>query len=210
MSGLLMSPAGSRALLILGHGAGAGMQHPFMEALAERLADRGLASLRYQFPYMEAGNRRPNPQPILLATVRSAVAAAGREAPGLPIFAGGKSMGGRMTSLAAAAEPLQAVEGLVFLGFPLHAVGRPSVERAEHLPAVGLPMLFLQGTRDRLAELDLLRPVCETLPRSTLHVIQDADHSFKVLKRTGRAPEEVLDELADVINRWTGEVLTQS
>ncbi len=210
MSGLLIAPPGSRALLVLGHGAGAGMRHPFMECVAGLLANRGLATLRYQFPYMEQGKRRPNPQPILLATIRSAVAAAVREAPGLPLFAGGKSMGGRMASLAAAAAPLQPVEGLVFLGFPLHAVGRPSIDRAGHLPDVGKPMLFLQGTRDRLADLDLLRPICEELAGSTLHVVQDADHSFKVLKRTGRTWDEVLGELADVIERWTAEVLRES
>jgi predicted alpha/beta-hydrolase family hydrolase len=156
---------------------------------------------------VEQGKRRPNPQPILLATIRSAVEAAAREAPGLPLFAGGKSMGGRMTSLAAAGAPLQRVAGLVFLGFPLHAVGHPSTERAGHLPDVGKPMLFLQGTRDRLADLDLLRPICQALSGSTLHVVEDADHSFKVLKRTGRTWNEVLGELADVIERWTAEVL---
>ena len=210
VSGLLILPADARVMLVLGHGAGAGMRHPFMESVSGLLADRGVATFRYQFPYMEKGGRRPDPQPVLLATLRSAVEAAAGEAPGLPMLAGGKSMGGRMTSLAAAAAPLSPVEGLVFLGFPLHAAGRPSTERAAHLPDVGRPMLFLQGTRDRLADLDLLRPICARLPRCTLHVIDDADHSFRVLKRTGRTLDDVLAELADTTLRWSAEVLTRS
>ena len=202
-SATLLLPPAAKALFVLGHGAGAGMRHPFMETVAGLMAARHLATLRYQFAYMERGRRRPDPQPILLATVRSAVAAAVATAPGLPIFAGGKSMGGRMTSLAAAASPLERVRGLVFFGFPLHPSGRPSTERADHLVEVGRPMLFLQGTRDRLAGLELLGPVCEELgPAATLHVVDGADHSFHVLKRSGRSADEVLEELVDTTERW--------
>ncbi len=208
VSALLLRPAGARVLLVYGHGAGAGMRHPFMEATARRLAARGVATFRYQFPYMEQGQRRPSPRPILLATVRRAVAAAAAAADGLPLLAGGKSMGGRMTSLAAAREALPGVRGLVFFGFPLHPAGKPGTERGDHLDEVGLPMLFLQGTRDRLAELELLRPVCGRLgDRATLHVVEGADHSFQVLKRSGRAPEDVLDELTDAAARWAGRLL---
>ena len=201
-------PGGAKALFVLGHGAGAGMHHPFMETIAGLLAARRLATFRYQFAYMERGRRRPDPQPILLTTVRSALAAAVAEAPGLPIFAGGKSMGGRMTSLAAAASPLERVRGLVFFGFPLHSSGRPSTDRADHLAEVGRPMLFLQGTRDRLADLELLGPVCEELgPAATLHVVDGADHSFQVLKRSGRSADEVLEELVDTTERWAAPYL---
>lgn len=204
VSALWMRPDDAVACLVFAHGAGAGMRHAFMEAVAGRLADRGIATLRFQFPYTERGGRRPDPQPILLATVRSAVAAAAEAADGLPLFAGGKSMGGRMTSLAAAAEPLAAVRGIVFFGFPLHPAGRPSAERGEHLARVALPMLFLQGTRDALADLELLRPVCEALgSRATLQIVDDADHSFHVRKRSGRSDEDVLDELADAVRGWT-------
>ena len=207
VSALLLLPRNARALFVLGHGAGAGMRHPFMEAVAKQMAARSLATFRYQFPYMEAARRRPDPQPVLLATVRAAVAAAGSAAPGLPTFAGGKSMGGRMTSLAAAASPLEGVGGLVYFGFPLHAAGRPSDDRAAHLADVGLPMLFLQGTRDRLADLELLGPVCERLgPAARLHIVEDADHSFRVLKRTGRSSDEVIAELAEVTAAWAAEV----
>jgi predicted alpha/beta-hydrolase family hydrolase len=179
------------------------MRHAFMAAIAVRLASRGIGTLRYQFPYTEQGGRRPDPEPVLLATVRAAVAA-GREIAGdLPLLAGGKSMGGRMTSRAAASEPLEGVAGLVFLGFPLHPAGRPGTSRAEHLDRVALPMVFLQGTRDTLAELGLLRPVLERLgPRATLRVIDHADHGFHVLKRSGRTDDEVLDELADAVAVW--------
>jgi hypothetical protein len=204
VSALLRRDAGAASLLVFAHGAGAGIRHAFMEGMAGRLAARGVATLRYQFPYMERGGRRPDPPPILAKTVRSAVAAARREAPDLPLFAGGKSMGGRMTSTAAAAEPLADVRGLVFFGFPLHAAGRAGSARGDHLDAVAVPMLFLQGTRDALADLDLLRPVCERLGgRATLHVVDGGDHSFKVLKRSGRDGEEVLDELADAVAAWT-------
>jgi predicted alpha/beta-hydrolase family hydrolase len=198
VSALVMRPPDARAMLVLGHGAGAGMRHVFMDAVARRLGDRGIATLRYQFPYMENGGRRPDPRPILFTTVRAAVAAARAEAPDLPLFAGGKSMGGRMTSMAAAQTPLQDVRGIVFLGFPLHPAGRPSSDRAAHLADVTVPMLFLNGTRDKLAELELLEPVCDRLGSfARLRVIDAADHSFHVLKRSGRTDDEVLDELAD-------------
>ena len=207
-SAILLLPGGAKALFVLGHGAGAGMHHPFMETIAGLLAARRLATFRYQFAYMERGRRRPDPQPILLTTVRSALAAAVAEAPGLPIFAGGKSMGGRMTSLAAAASPLERVRGLVFFGFPLHSSGRPSTDRADHLAEVGRPMLFLQGTRDRLADLELLGPVCEELgPATTLHVVDGADHSFQVRKRSGRSADEVLEELVNTTERWAAPYL---
>ena len=203
VSALLLVPARPRALFVLAHGAGAGMRHPFMEAIAQRFAARGIGTLRYQFPYTERGSRRIDPEPVLLATVRAAVAAGSEEAGGLPLLAGGKSMGGRMTSRAAAAAPLTGVAGLVFLGFPLHPAGQPGVSRADHLAKVELPMLFLQGTRDALADLSLLRPIVERLgARATLRVIEDADHSFHVLKRSGRTDEQVLDELATAVAAW--------
>lgn len=203
VSALLERPRGADALLVLAHGAGAGMRHPFMEAICEQLAARRLATFRYQFPYMEQGRRSPSPRGVLLATVRAAVAAAAKEAGGLPLLAGGKSMGGRMTSLAASEEPLPGVRGLVFLGFPLHAAGRPSGERGDHLAGVTVPMLFLQGTRDKLAELSLLEPLCRELGRrATLHVVEGGDHSFRVLKRSGRSDDEALDELADAIRAF--------
>ncbi|MFN2421585.1 MAG: alpha/beta family hydrolase [Gemmatimonadota bacterium] len=234
VSGILDRPAGARAILALAHGAGAGMRHPFMESIAARLAERGVATLRYHFPYMEHGVRRPDPPGILLATVRVAAARAQEE--GLPLFAGGKSLGGRMTSTAAstaastssAAKASRAatassagrasraestgslpdVKGIVFFGFPLHAPGRPSSDRAEHLERVAVPMLFLQGTRDALADLDLLRPVVERLgKRASLHVIEGADHSFRVPKRAGRSDAEVLDELAEVAAAWIDRVV---
>jgi predicted alpha/beta-hydrolase family hydrolase len=204
---LLLRPQGASCLLVLAHGAGAGMRHPFLEAAAARLADEGVATFRYEFPYMANGSRRPDPQPVLLAAVRSAVAAAAEAAPDLPILAGGKSMGGRMTSLVQSKAPLPGVRGLVFLGFPLHPAGRPGTERGDHLAAVTVPMLFLQGTRDALADLDLLRPVCGRLSRATLHVVEHADHSFHVLKRSGRTDAEVLAELARTVARWSANVL---
>ncbi len=200
---LLRIPPEARCLLVLGHGAGAGMTHPFMEDMAERLARRSIATLRYQFPYMEQGKRPPNPAPVLKATVRSAVAAAAEFGGGLPLLAGGKSMGGRMTSLAASEEALPGVQGLVFFGFPLHAAGKPGAERAKHLAHVEAPMLFLQGSRDRLADLELLRPVCRGLGRRcTLQVLDQADHSFRVPKRSGIDQEGVLDRLADTVLAW--------
>jgi len=203
VSAVAVHPAEARALLVLGHGAGAGMRHPFLQALAAHLADAGIATFRYQFPYTEKNRKRPDPQPLLLATVRAAVEEAAGEARGLPLLAGGKSMGGRMTSLAAAEGGLAGVAGLVFFGFPLHPAGRPSTERAEHLKQVELPMLFLQGTRDRLADLARLRPLCRRLaPRATLHVVEGGDHSFAVPRRAGRSPDDVHRELARAVADW--------
>jgi len=211
VSALLTSPARPRALYVMAHGAGAGMRHAFMESIAQRLAARGVATLRYQFPYVEQGSRRIDPEPLLLDTVRAAVAMGSEAAGGVPLIAGGKSMGGRMTSRAAAAAPLAGVAGLAFLGFPLHPAGQPGISRAEHLLHVALPMLFLQGTRDTLAELPLLRPVLDKLgARARLHVVEHADHMFHVLKKSGRTDEQVLDELADTIVAWSGETLGSS
>jgi len=208
VTGVLLRPASALALYVFAHGAGANMRHAFMQSVAERLAAAGVASFRYNFPYMEKGRGGPNPAPVLVKTVRSAVAEATRLAPGLPLFAGGKSMGGRMTSTAAAAEALPGVLGLAFFGFPLHAAGKePSAERGAHLIDVGLPMLFLQGTRDKLADLTLLRPLLATCkPPPTLHVVDDADHGFHVPRRTGRTDADVLDELVDASATWMREV----
>jgi len=187
VSALLWRPAKARRLLVLAHGAGAGMTHSFMEKMADQLAGVGVATLRYQFPYMEQRRRVPDAPAVLTATVVAAVHAAAEAAPGLPLLAGGKSMGGRMTSQAAAEHPLDGVRGLVFFGFPLHPPNRPGTKRAEHLAKVTVPMLFLQGTRDALADLKLLRPVCAKLgARAKLHVIESADHSFHVLKSFGK------------------------
>ncbi len=204
VSGLLMKPDDATSLLVFAHGAGAGMGHPFMETIALALAERGVATLRYQFPYMEAGRRAPDRSPRLLATVRAAVVVAGQLAGALPVFAGGKSMGGRMTSMAAAEQQLPAVRGLIFFGFPLQGAGKtPSTERGTHLADVEIPMLFLQGTRDRLADLSLLRPlVAEIRPAAALHVVDGADHGFHVLKRSGRTDQDVIDELAEATARW--------
>lgn len=203
ISALLLRPADAWLLYVLAHGAGAGMRHPFLESVSASLAARGVATLRYQFPYLEAGRRRTDPPHVLEAAVRAAVTKAGDIVPELPMIAGGKSLGGRMTSGAAAAKPLDRVKGLVFLGFPLHPPGQPGTRRAEHLQQVDVPMLFLQGTRDTFARLDLITSVCRSLePRATLHTIEGADHSFGVLKRSGRTPAQVLDELADTVSRW--------
>src|SRR5467141_722345 len=207
VSSLLCRPANARWLLVLAHGAGAGMSHPFMEKLAEELAAAGVATLRYQFPYMEARRRAPDAPAVLTATVVAAVRAAAEAAPGLPLLAGGKSMGGRMTSQAAAQRLQDGVRGLVFFGFPLHPPNQPGTKRADHLAKVAMPMLFLQGTRDTLAELQLLRPVCAKLgSRATLHVIETADHSFHVLKRSGRSDPEVLRELAEKTASWAEQI----
>ena len=207
VSTLFVAPAKPHALYVLAHGAGAGMRHAFMGSIAERLAARGVATLRYQFPYTERGERRIDPEPRLLATVRAAVAMGRELANGVPLIAGGKSMGGRMTSRAAASAPLPGVAGLAFLGFPLHPAGQPGTSRADHLANVALPLLFLQGTRDTLAGLDLLRPIVEKLgKRARLHVVEDADHMFHVLKRSGRSDEQVLDELADTLSTWSAEL----
>lgn len=204
---LIDSPARPHAAYVMAHGAGAGMRHPFLVAVASRLNAAGIATLRYQFPYMQAGGRRPDPPARLEKTVRAAVAAAAAEFPGLPLVAGGKSMGGRMTSQAAAAQALSGVRGLVFLGFPLHAPGRAGTARAKHLAGVGVPMLFIQGTRDDLADLGLMRGVCDELgARATLHVVDGGDHSFKVLKRSGRDEDEVMDEIRDTITSWLARV----
>ena len=203
VSALLVRPDRARWLYVFGHGAGAGMRHRFMEDAAAVLAAHGIATLRYQFPYVEQGSRRIDPQPILLSTVRSAVAAARDAAGDLPLLAGGKSMGGRMTSLAASKEPLIGVKGIVFFGFPLHPAGAPATERGEHLAAVPNPMLFLQGTRDKLADLDLLRPILSRLgSRATLHMVEGADHGFDMLKRSGRTAEDVLEELSKTVAAW--------
>jgi len=203
VSALLRAPADARACYVLAHGAGAGMKHPFMGAIAEALATRGVATLRYQFPYMEQGSKRPDAPAVAHAAVRAAVAEATRAMPGVALVAGGKSFGGRMTSQAQAATPLPGVRGLAFLGFPLHPAGKPSDERAAHLADVRVPMLFLQGTRDDLASLALLRPVVERLGANTkLILFDDADHSFHVPARSGRKDADVLAELADAIAGW--------
>jgi len=203
VSALGVAPAEPRAQLVLGHGAGAGMRHPFMEAIADRLAARDVATLRYQFPYMERGQSRTDPPSVATATVRAATAEAAQLFPGVPLFAGGKSFGGRMTSTAASLSALPDVRGLVFVGFPLHPAGRPGTDRAVHLDHVDVPMLFLQGTRDALCDLEHLGRVLKRLgKRATLHLWDGADHSFHVLKRSGRTDEQVLDELADAITGW--------
>ncbi len=211
VSALLARPDDPRCLLVLAHSAGADMNHHAMVALADALALHRIATFRFQFPYTEAGShgrRPPNPRPILLATVRSAIAAATECAGGLPLLAGGGSMGGRMTSLAASQESLPGVKGIVFFAFPLHPAGKPSTERGDHLAKVREPMLFLQGTRDKLAELELLGPVCKSLgDRATLHVVDGADHSFQVLKRSRRSAEEVLEELAQSVESWAVRLL---
>jgi uncharacterized protein len=230
VSALLLLPAKASCLLVMAHGAGAGMNHSFMSAMASELAAVGIGTLRFQFPYMEQRRGVPDPQPVLLATVAAAVKLAGKLAPKLPLFAGGKSMGGRMTSLAAAEQsweraseraseraperapevaPESAVErvsGLVFFGFPLHPPKRPGIKRAEHLKQVKQPMLFLQGTRDELADLALLRPICDGLgSQATLYIVEGADHSFHVLKRSGKTDAEVLAELARTVEAWTAD-----
>jgi uncharacterized protein len=207
VSALFQRPPDARWLLVLAHGAGAGMSHPFLNALSDDLATTGVATFRYQFPYMEQSGRRPDLPIILTAAVDAAVRAAAAAAPDLPLLAGGKSMGGRMTSLAAAAQPLAGVRGIVFFGFPLHPPGRPATTRGEHLARVAVPMLFLQGTRDEFAELELLRPICERLaPRATLHTIDGADHSFHMLKRSGRTDAEVRRELVTTVGSWTATI----
>jgi len=203
VSGLLCRPAGAEVGCVLAHGAGAGMRHRFMEAVAAGLAGRGVATLRYQFPYMEAGAKRPHPPALAQATVRAAVAEAGRLLPGLVLIAAGKSFGGRMTSQAQAAAPLPEVRALAFFGFPLHPAGRPSAERAAHLADVHVPMLFLQGTRDDLADLALLRPVVDQLgPKATLRVFEGADHSFHLPARSGRTDAQVMAEMLDAFTDW--------
>lgn len=185
------------------------MHHPFMESAARDLAEREIATLRYEFPYMAAGRKLPDRQTTLIESVRAACLAARREVPDLPLFAGGKSMGGRMTSMALAERPVEEVLGLIFLGFPLHRPGDGSDSRADHLGEVKVPMLFVQGTRDRLAELERIERVCAHLgPRATLHVVEGADHGFAVLKRSGRTPTEVQSEVADAVAGWINGCLT--
>src|SRR5215208_528736 len=206
VSGLMVAPAGARACYVMAHGAGAGMAHPFMEAMAAGLAERGIGSLRYQFPYMELGSRRPDAPALAQATVRAAVAKASKLAAGVPLIAGGKSFGGRMTAQAQAEAPLPGVRGLVFLGFPLHPAGKPSEQRGQHLFSVEVPMLFLQGSRDQLADLSLLRPLVMRLGQSAvLQVFPDADHSFHVPARSGGNDAEVRDRIADGIAAWVEE-----
>src|SRR5438132_596842 len=208
VSGLFLAPPAARACTVLAHGAGAGMTHPFMAAIANGLAERGIATLRYQFPYMEQGSKRPDSPKLAHATVRAAVIEASRLVPDLALFAGGKSFGGRMTSQAQAAAPLPGVRGLVFLGFPLHSPGRPSVQRGKHLSEVQIPMLFLQGDRDDFANLQLLRTLCEELgARATLKLFPDADHSFHVPARTGRTDSEVRVQLLDALAEWIEMVI---
>ncbi len=203
VSAILMRPADARWLLVLAHGAGAGMTHPFLAKLASELADAGVATLRYQFPYMEQKRRVPDAPTVATATVASAARAAAKAAPGLSLLAGGKSFGGRMSSQAASQGLLESVRGLVFFGFPLHPPNKPGTKRAEHLAKVPMPMLFLQGTRDTLADLKLLRPICADLgSRATLHIIETADHSFHVLKSSGKSDADVLRELAQTTASW--------
>jgi uncharacterized protein len=208
VSGLLLLPSNARACYVFGHGAGAGMAHPSMSSVATELAALGVATLRYQFPYMEKRSRRPDPPPLCHATVRAATAEAARLAPGLPLIAGGRSFGGRMTSQAQALSALPGVRGLAFLAFPLHPAGRPSVERAKHLFEVQIPMLFLQGTRDELASLELLEPLIKQLgERATLKLLADADHSFHVPARTGRKDPEVREEALRAMVAWIEEII---
>ena len=207
VSALLLTPPRASACFVFAHGAGAGMAHPFMAAVAAGLAERGIASLRYQFPYMERGGKRPDPPKLAHAAVRAAVAEARRQLPDVPLIAGGKSFGGRMTSQAQALVPLDGVAGLAFLGFPLHPAKRPSRERATHLSDVTIPMLFLQGTRDALADLGELEPVCAALGnRATLKLFADADHSFHVPARTGRKDAEVRAEMLDAFAAWVARI----
>ena len=210
VSALLVAPQNPLACYVLAHGAGAGMAHPFMEAVAAGLAERGIATLRYQFPYMERGSKRPDAPALAHATVRAAVAQAARRVPGLALVAGGKSFGGRMTSQAQAGSPLPGVHGLVFLGFPLHPAGKPSPARGEHLSGVRCPMLFLQGTRDELADVQLLRSLHEHLGEwSTLKLFEHADHSFHVPARSGRKDADVMRELLDATAGWIAGVCVQ-
>ena len=203
VSALLRVPAGAWAGYVFGHGAGAGMEHAFMAAFADGLAVRGIATLRYQFPYMEQGSKRPDVPKVAHAAVRAAVAEARARLPGLPLFAGGKSFGGRMTSQAQASSPMPRVRGLVFVGFPLHPAGKPSGERAAHLSGVHCPMLFLQGTRDELAALDLLRPMAQRLgERATLVLFDDADHAFHVRARGGRTDAQTMAAMLDAMQEW--------
>ena len=209
VSGLLLRPVGAKALYLFAHGAGAGMTYRSMASNAEGLAERGIAILRYQFPYMEKGSKRPDPPKIAHAAVRAAAAEAMRLAPDLPLFAGGRSFGGRMTSQAQAAEPIRGVRGLIFLGFPLHPAGKPGIERADHLSRVQVPMLFVSGDRDALAQPELLKPVVAGLgSRATLHVIRDGDHSFQVRTASGRTSGDAEAEALEAVAEWICLALT--
>ena len=211
VSALLIRPAKARACFVFAHGAGAGMTHAFMESAAAGLCERGIATLRYQFPYMEKGSRRPDPPAVAHAAVRAVVAEAGRHCAGLRLIAGGKSFGGRMTSQAQAIARLAGVDGLAFLGFPLHPAGKPSSDRAAHLSDVHVPLLFLQGTRDNLAELKLLEPVVTGLgPQASLHLVEGADHSFHVPARSGRNDADVMREILDALAGWVGAIESKS
>ncbi|MDO8385740.1 MAG: dienelactone hydrolase family protein [Polaromonas sp.] len=202
-SGLLQAPAKPEACYVFAHGAGAGMAHAFMAAISQGLAERGIATLRFNFPFMEQGSKRPDVPAVAQAAIRAAVAEAADRLPDVPLFAGGKSFGGRMTTQAQAAQPLPGVKGIALVGFPLHAAGKPSVERAAHLPDIQLPMLFLQGTRDALADLDLITQATASLgKRATLHVVEGADHAFHVLVRSGRTDGQVREELLDALAGW--------
>ncbi len=208
LSALVLRPEAPRACFVFAHGAGAGMAHSFMATFAGGLCERGIASLRYQFPYMEKGSKRPDAPAVAQAAVRAAVTEAGRIFPRLPLIAGGKSFGGRMTSQAQAASPLPGVRGIAFVGFPLHPAGKPSTDRADHLAGIDIPMLFLQGTRDTLAEVALIGPVVQHLgPRATLHLVEGADHSFHVLARSGRNDVEVMNQMIDAFARWMDSVV---
>jgi uncharacterized protein len=207
VSALLIHPPQARACFVFAHGAGAGMTHAFMETFAVGLCERAVATLRYQFPYMEKGSRRPDPPAVAQAAVRAAVAEAKRHCGELRLIAGGKSFGGRMTSQAQANAPLAGVDGLAFVGFPLHPAGKPSTDRAKHLAEIHIPLLFLQGSRDNLAELKLLEPVVKSLgPSASLHVVEAADHSFHVPARSGRNDREVMDEILDTFAAWIGAI----
>jgi len=206
VSALLVQPDDARRLLVLGHGASTNMRHATLQTIAERMADAGLATFRYNFPYMEHGAGRDS-QEVCAATVRSAVAAARRAAPGLPLLAGGHSFGGRMTSTAASESPLDGVRGLVFFSFPLHQPGKPDTKRADHLSAVTVPMLFLSGARDELADPDLLQSVCKKLgKRATLHSLDTADHGFRTLKRSRKSEEDVFVEMARIVREWASRL----
>jgi uncharacterized protein len=203
VAAFLLRPPDAWLLYVLAHGAGAGMRHEMLERVAASLAAQGVATFRYQFPYMEAGRGRPDPPAVLETTVRAAVTKASEIVPELPVVAGGKSLGGRMTSSAASTRPLDRVRGLVFLGFPLHPPGQPGIGRAAHLQAVDIPMLFLQGTRDGFARLELITDVTNHLkPRSTLYLVEGADHSFGVPRKSNRTQQQVLEELARVVRQW--------
>jgi len=203
VSGLLLRPSDAKALYLFAHGAGAGMTHKAMESNAQGLAERGIATVRYQFPYMEKGSKRPDPPKIAHAAVRSATARARELVPDLPLFAGGRSFGGRMTSQAQAIAPLPGVRGLAFLRFPLHPAGKPGIERADHLAQIEIPMLFVSGERDALAELDLLNSVVASLgSRAALHLVERADHSFKVAAKSGRTGAEAEAEALDAVAGW--------